>query len=81
MQNPCLITTIWFWDDEENLLSYENFKTKDNGEGKEFTPIFSVGQHQIIAKEGDVVNDDKGNFGSDPNLRTYIKSEIISLTF
>ena len=39
---------------------------KDNSEGDEFTPIFSVGDHKIIAKEGDVFNGDKTYFGSDP---------------
>ena len=38
---------------------------KDNREGDEFTLIFSVGDHKIIAKEGDVVNGDKEYFGSD----------------
>ena len=37
---------------------------KDNGEGKEFTPSFFVGEPKISAKEGGVVNNDKGYFGS-----------------
>ena len=36
---------------------------KDNGEGEEFSPSFSVGEDQISAKEGDVVHDDKLYFG------------------
>ena len=36
---------------------------KENGEGKEFSPSFFVGEHQISAKEGDVVHDDKVTFG------------------
>ena len=39
---------------------------KDNDDGKELTPSFSVGEHQISANEGDVFNDDKGPFGSYP---------------
>ena len=35
-------------------------------EGDEFTPSFFVGDHKIIAKEGDVVNGDKGSFESHP---------------
>ena len=38
---------------------------KDSCEGDEFTPSFSVGDHKIIAKEGDVVNGDKEYFGLD----------------
>ena len=37
---------------------------KDNCEGDEFNPSFSVHDHKIIAKEGDVVNGDKTYFGS-----------------
>ena len=49
---------------------------KYNGEGKEFTPSFSVCDHKIIAKEGDVFNGDKAYFGSDPKEehRSYLKS-------
>ena len=36
---------------------------KDNGEGKEFTPSFSIGEPKISAEEGKVVNDDHGYFG------------------
>ena len=39
---------------------------KDNCEGDEFTPSFSIGGHKIIAKEGDVVNGFKEYFGSYP---------------
>ena len=39
---------------------------KDNGEGNEFSPGFFVGEHQISAKEGDVVHDDKVYFELDP---------------
>ena len=38
---------------------------KDNGEGKEFTPSSSVDEPKISAKEGEVVNDDKGYLRSD----------------
>ena len=39
---------------------------KGNGEGKKITPSFFVGEHQINAKEGDVVHDDKVYFVSHP---------------
>ena len=39
---------------------------KDNYEADEFTPSFSIVDHKIIAKEGDVVNGDKSYFVSDP---------------
>ena len=35
---------------------------KDNFEGDEITPSFSVGDHKTIAKEEVVVNDDEGYF-------------------
>ena len=37
---------------------------KDRGEGKEFTPSYPVGEPKINVEEGEVVNDDKGYFGS-----------------
>ena len=39
---------------------------KDNCEGDEFAPSFSVSEPKINAEEGDTINDDKGYFGSDP---------------
>ena len=54
------------WDIEKITLSYEDCRMKDNVEGKEFSPSFFVGEHQISPKEGDVVHDDKVSFGSDP---------------
>ena len=39
---------------------------KDNCEGDEITPSFSVGDHKTIAKEDDVFNGDEGYFVSDP---------------
>ena len=41
-------------------------KLKDNGEGKQFASSFSVGEHKSSTKEGGVVNDEKGSFGSNP---------------
>ena len=59
------------WDIEKIELSYEDWRRKDNGEGKEVTPSFYVGERKISAEEGDVVNDDKVYFGS------YAKEEKI----
>ena len=39
---------------------------KDNCEGDEFTPSFSLGDHKSIEKECYVVNDDKAYLGSYP---------------
>ena len=39
---------------------------KDDCEGDEFTPSFSVGDDKISATKGDVVNNAKEYFGSDP---------------
>ena len=51
---------------------------KDNCEGDEFTHNFSVRDHKIIAKEGDVVNGDKKYFGSDTkdNQKSYLQLEL-----
>ena len=54
------------WEDENTSLAYEGCKMKDNCEGDELTSSFSFDDHKIIAKEEDVVNDDKASFGSDP---------------
>ena len=53
------------WEYESTSLAYEGYKMKDNCEGDEFTPSFSVGDHKINAQKGDVVNGDKEYFGSD----------------
>ena len=53
-------------EDENTSLAYEGCKMKDNCEGDEFNPSFSVHDHKIIAKEGDVVNGDKEYFVSYP---------------
>ena len=51
---------------------------KDSCEGDEFTSSFFVGDRRIIAKEEDVVNGDKEDFGSDPKEehRSDLKSSI-----
>ena len=53
------------WDIENITLAYEDCRMKDNGEGKKFTPSFSIGEPKISAEEGEVVNDDNGYFGLD----------------
>ena len=54
------------WEKGKTSLAYEDCRMKANGEGKEFTPSFSVGEHKISTQEGDVVNDEEGYFGLDP---------------
>ena len=54
------------WEIENIALEHEDCRMKDNDEGKEFSPSFFVGEHQISTKERDVVHDDKVYFGSDP---------------
>ena len=54
------------WEDEKSSLAYKGCKMKDNCEGDEFTPNFSVGDHKISAKRADVFNGDKEYFGSYP---------------
>ena len=51
-------------------------KRKANCEGDKFTPSFSVGDHKINEKKGEVVNGDKVYFGSDPKEEKipYLKS-------
>ena len=41
-------------------LAFQDYKMKENYEGDEITPSFSVGDHKIIAKEDDVFNGDEG---------------------
>ena len=53
------------WEDKKSSLAYEDYKMKDNCEGDEITPSFSVGDHKTIAKEGDVFNGGEGYFTSD----------------
>ena len=50
------------WEDKKSSLESEDYKMKDNCEGDEIIPSFSVGDHKTMAKEGDVVNGDKGYF-------------------
>ena len=52
------------WEDKKSSLASEDYKMKDNCEGDEITPSFSVGDHKTIAKEDDVVNGDEGYFVS-----------------
>ena len=54
------------WEYGKTSLTYVNRKMKDNCEGNEFAPSFSVSEPKINVEEGDVSNDDKGYFGSDP---------------
>ena len=54
------------WEVENIVFSYEYCIMKDNGEGKEFTPSLSVGEHKINAEESDVVNYHKVYFGLYP---------------
>ena len=50
---------------------------KDNGEVNEFTSSISFDDHQIIVEEVDVINDDKGYFGSDTKEHiSYLKSSV-----
>ena len=60
------------WEVEKIALAYEDCRMKDNGEGKEFTPSFFVGEPKICAEEGEVVDDDKVSF------ILYMKEEKIS---
>ena len=53
------------WEDGNTSLAYEDYKMKDNCEGDEFAPSFSVSKPKINAEKGDNVNDDKGYFVSD----------------
>ena len=39
---------------------------KDNFEGDEYAPNFPISEPKINAEEGDISNDDKGYFVSDP---------------
>ena len=50
------------WDKGKTSLAYEYYRMKDNDEGKELCPSFFVDEHQINAKEGDVVHDDNVYF-------------------
>ena len=57
------------WKDKNSSLASEDWKRKANYEGDNFTPSFSVGDHTISAKKGDIVNDNKmvkEYFGSYP---------------
>ena len=54
------------WEDKNSSLASEDYKMKDNCEGDEITPSFSIGDHKTIAKEENVVNGDEGYFLSDP---------------
>ena len=54
------------WEDKKSSLESEDCKMKDNCEGHEIIPIFSVGDHKTMEKEGDVVNGDEGYFILDP---------------
>ena len=54
------------WEDKKSSLASEDYKMKDNCEGDEITPSFSVGDHKTIAKEDYVVNGDEGYFVSGP---------------
>ena len=54
------------WEDENTSLASDDYKRKDNCERDGFTPSLSVGEQKIIAKQCDVVNGDKGQFGSNP---------------
>ena len=56
-------TCIWGLQDEGQLW------------GDEFTPSLSISEPKINAK-GDIVNDDKGSFGSDPEEEN--RSDLIS---
>ena len=61
------------WEDENTSCVDEDCKMKAHYEGEEFAPSFSVGDPKISAKKVDVVNGDKGHFGSDPkeeNIRS-----------
>ena len=49
---------------------------KDNVEGKEFSPSFFVGEHQINEKEVDFFHDEKVPFGSYP--KEECKSDLKS---
>ena len=49
---------------------------KDNCEGNEFAPSFSISEPKINAEEGDIVNYDKGSFGSEPKEEN--RSDLIS---
>ena len=53
------------WEDENTSPAYGDYKMKGNCEGDEFTPSFSVGDHNIIAKGCAVINGIKEYFGSD----------------
>ena len=70
------------WEDIKTSLVSEDCKMKDNCERDEFTPSLFVGGHKIGAKQGDVVNGDKGYFGSDPKeeQKSYLKSLLELLT-
>ena len=50
------------WKDKNSSLASKDCKRKANCEGNEFSPSFFVGEHQISAKEGDVVHNDKVDF-------------------
>ena len=54
------------WEEENTSLASEYCKMKDNCERDEFTPSLSVGEQKIGANQCDVVNGDKGSFGSNP---------------
>ena len=64
--NHYYLQPSYSWDIKNIKLAYEDCRMKDNGEGKEFTPSFSIGEPKISAEEGEVVNDDNGYFGSYP---------------
>ena len=46
------------WEDGNTSLAYEDCKIKANCERDKFTPSFSVGDHKISAKKGEVIKGD-----------------------
>ena len=65
------------WEDGKTSLASKDWKMKDNYEGDEYSPSLLVSEPKINADEGDIANDDKGYFGSDPKYEQ--KSDLKSL--
>ena len=54
------------WEDGKTSLASEDCKMKDSCEGDESSPSLLVSEPKINADEGDITNDDRGYFVSDP---------------